>query len=227
MKKYILSLFFLFCIIGPASANLYFPDGVGSEWTYAVDGDLFDTVTRTVISPWTFNDFEGEQSHFQNVADNILGLGWSEPNVSLSYNPAILIVPSSTTQAIYQDHDIITVSITDSGVTSTETWEVTVELVANQQTVTVPAGIFYDCIHINHTVNIIPNSGPSQLYFEDDFWYAPNVGLIRLAEYDAPYDGEPAYSALFELTNYNIVPVPGTFLLLGSGIIGLLGLRRS
>ncbi len=226
MKKLLLSVFFLFYIIGSASANLYFPEGVGSTWTYAIDGDLFDTVTRTLISPWDFDDFEGEQSHFQKVADNIWGLGWSEPTVSLSYSPAILLLPSSATQAIYQNHEIVTVSITDSGVTSTETWDVTVELAANQQTVTVPAGTFYNCIHLNHTVNIIPDSGQSQLYFVDDFWYAPNVGLIKHTEYDTPYDGEPEYYALFELTDYQIVPIPGAFLLFGSGILGLLRLRR-
>ena len=61
--------------------------------------------------------------------------------------------------------------------------------------------------------------------YTEDIWLAQGIGLIKVINYNETDEGF-IWGQDNELQSYNVIPIPGTVYLLGSGVVGLVGLKR-
>jgi hypothetical protein len=173
----------------------YFPLGIEDTWTYLEDtSDYFtSTVTETVIIDGVeakkLHDDYGDDGSYNLFTIDTIGLrkyefyeydtaddSWERQ----IYDPPITILPAEVSIGTVQNFDA-TVYYSDSNdlsTTGTISGNMTVEGIED---VTVPAGIFVDCLRLKLTQIFTFSDGSHSYSYADEvtIWIARGVGIVR------------------------------------------------
>jgi hypothetical protein len=190
----LLVLIGVFITFGNAFAHDYFPESVGSTWSYQVGDEI---VNATIASPGNWL-VEEDANYFTRVGNALYFTGVAWPDGGRNYDPYLLSLPASPGIGIYQQEQII-VSYYEDSLNWEETWDVRVEIVAIED-VSVPKGDFANCLKVNEYILVKDSLDPAQIgrIRNTDIWYAEGVGIVKFID-----DG-----AEFQLTDYKIVSEP-------------------
>jgi len=221
MKRYLMLVVLIgvFVGFGTAFANPYFPENVGSTWSYQSGSDTIGAQ----MTPQGLM-FGEDLNTFITDGGAVYWTGLTTPSdgSGRSYDPPYLLaLPASTSSGTYQNTSI-NVNRWLSGVTlPDQTWDVKVSI-GGLDDVIVPYGTFDGCIRIEERITRHLDDGTTEER-DTNLWYAKDVGLVQLQ--DVTRGGS------YNLTDYNIAsssptPEPATLLLLGSGLVGLAGFGR-
>ncbi len=186
----------------------YFPIALGNMWqfdyavTYDADGDTLESGEYTQEFVRT-KQIEG--SEFYVLQDN------PDTNSVMYYRRGDDYVWGGMDQQVLTS--IVTVLFKavpldiDAGQNWSAEYEITTGLTATvygesreKTTLTVPAGTFEDCIHVNlRFTTSVPSIDPDSI----NFWIAPDVGPVKYISYTP--DDEPNTTKTSLLKNYTIV----------------------
>jgi hypothetical protein len=184
----IVSLWMSVSIVNSAD---YFPLSVGNMWIYypsfGTKGNRVDTVigqeTINGIQTYIWNRQEAPDDNYNEkrwLAKDSVGVEmyriWSNqgPDPAVTLNPARTIINLNPT---------VGNTWSNEGDFGTTHYKETRYIEAINDTISVPSGSFSNCIRIRVLEEITSNSITSFQYYKH--WYAPNVGLVIFAKYNA------------------------------------------
>ncbi|MGH7803591.1 MAG: TapB family protein, partial [Candidatus Binatia bacterium] len=214
----------------PAPVERYFPLTKRSRWTYRVQElrKNFDYVNRVrVFGPKFFESMKKEvvevEESYSSTGNGVFLLEEQEPivyfrengylnRVFLTQQGGKLVPASGSGDSRFLPEIIVPGSTWDS---DSQAFRVGTDLgfkvahrhtiALEEQSITVPAGTFEDCLRIDTFSTHGPGSGrlpDEELTFYYSDWYAPGVGLVRTQQWD---DAEHAKERTrIELVDYKV-----------------------